>query len=84
MGEEREGENIKHILGLRGGAAVYVHKGALITSHDTRKGEEEEREGRWWAVEGERERGREGGGRGGGRGDIELGNGAAHCLWRSD
>ena len=47
MGEEREGENIKHILGLRGGAAVHVHKGALITSHDTRKGEEEEREGRW-------------------------------------
>ena len=86
MGEEREGESIKHIPGLRGGAAVHVHKGALITSHDTRKGEEEEREGRWWAVEGERERWR-----GGERGEeeegevaIELGNGAAHRLWRSD
>ena len=31
-----------------------------------------------------REGEREGGGRGGGRGDIELGNGAAHRLWRSD
>ena len=54
MGEEREGENIKYILGLRGGAAIHVHKGALR------------------------------GGRGGARGDIELGIGAAHCLWRSD
>ena len=56
MGEVREGENIKHILGLRGGAAIHVNKGALITSRDSQKGEEEEREWRWWAVEGERER----------------------------
>ena len=51
MGEEREEENIKHILGLRGGVAVHVHKGKLTTSHDTQKEEEEEREGRWWVVE---------------------------------
>ena len=45
-GEEREGENIKHILGLKGGAAVHMHKWALITTRNTQIVEEEEREGK--------------------------------------